>query len=178
MLCWDCCWTVKTKRDANWERLEEEFGVPIESLIVDLLFNPYAPLTYNEAAAVLGVCRNTLYAWRGLLSIDKRAPVRHPLPTKPVDKKARARGYSDIADAIRDLRLNKKMTVEEMSEFLGVSTRSISQYTPDELKGIFNISAAGMKALRESGRRNSALLSRRRHPWRLTGRIRNAERRQ
>jgi hypothetical protein len=156
----------RTKRDVLWERLEEEYGVPVKDLIIDLLFNPYAPLTYSEAAEVLGICKNTLWVWRKVLGIGRRPPVRHPLPEKPVDTKAKAKGYSDIADAIRDLRLNEGMTVEEMSEFLDVSVRSISQYTPGELKGTFNISSTGMEALRESGRRNSARLSRKRHPWR------------
>jgi hypothetical protein len=150
-----------------WEQLEEEYGVPIRDLLTDLLFNPYAPLTYADAAAILNVHRNTLGAWRKALRIEARAPIRYPPENRFVDRQAQAKGYVDIEDAIRDLKLNKKMVVEAMSSFLEISVRSIVYHTPHELKGIQNRSQAGLEVLQETRKRINGRLPRGHHPWKL-----------
>lgn len=155
-----------TKREAAWERLEEEYGVPIQQLLEDLLFNPYSPLTYQDAAAVLEISRTTLQSWREILGIPSRPTVRYTLSKKPSDVKAIEKGYQDIEDAIADLKL-RGMTLSEMSGYLGVSERMVTEYTPESLKGVQNLSDTGRAALVESGRRNNANLSREKHPWRV-----------
>jgi len=148
--------------------VEEEFGEPLADIIAGLRAQGN---TWRTVAGVLGVNAVTLYEWRKKLTlpVDKHRVIHYRRICRPVEKAAKRLGYESLGEALRDLRLHRRMTHTQVAARLGVNIATITRNLPPELKGMRNISPEGRARWRQraSGMRRRALDARRQkgHAW-------------
>ncbi len=116
--------------------LELEFDEPLADIVIGMREQA---CSWKTIAGALGISSRTLRRWRrkiGFSPIDSRNIVReNHFKPRMVDEIARRHGYNDFEDMYRDMRLSKKMTVAQMSEKTKICERTITKWTPRELKG-------------------------------------------
>lgn len=119
----------------RWQQIEAEYGEPVRDVITGFRADG---CSWATIAGALGVHRTTLRKWRGALALPvegERCALTLEYP-RPSHKKVQALGYASMADAIRHLRLVKRLTGVETARQLGVSDVTVTLYTPPELKGM------------------------------------------
>lgn len=118
----------------RWARIEAEYGEPIRDIILGMRADGYL---WKTIAGALGITERSLNNWRQLLGIPLN-PLDHKVDIemlhRPRDKKAQARGYANLADALYDLRA-KHWTYDEIAAHLGLSNSTIDVNMPEELRG-------------------------------------------
>jgi hypothetical protein len=117
----------------TWAGIEEEFGEPIRDVILGMRADGWL---WRTIAGALGITERQLNNWRRCLGLPlephnmKRDP---ELLNHLRDKKAQARGYKDLADALYDLRA-KRWTYDEIAAHLGLSESTIYVNMPEGLR--------------------------------------------
>ena len=88
---------------------------------------------------------------RGFAPIDRNdIVVEERSRTRIVDDIARRHGYPDFVSMYCDMRLTKKMTVAQMSIRTGICERTITKWTPANLKGMEIQTEKKMTAVRKN----------------------------
>lgn len=117
----------------TWAGIEEEFGEPIRDVILGMRADGWL---WRTIAGALGITERQLNNWRRCLGLplEPRVVKRDmELLHRPRDKKAQARGYKDLADALYDL-CAKRWTRAEIAAHLGLSESTIYVNMPEGLR--------------------------------------------
>lgn len=156
----------------RWTRIEAEYGEPIRNIILGMREQGYL---WKTIAGALDITERQLITWRVLLDIplnvrDHKVDMELHKPRKR-DLAARAKGYADIEDAIRELRA-KQWTYRQIGDYLGLHEQTICAAVPEELRGQL-FPPERMAKLREHAKRVFAgRRGNQRHPWRNDERAR------
>lgn len=153
--------------------IEEEFSEPLAETIMGLREQGNS---WRTVAGALGISRETLRLLRVALRLPlaKNVKVFDPssLPIlSPCARRANLAGYADMRDAVLDLRVRQSKTVAEAAEILGCHPCTVRRYSPNEIKGIWHLSARGReiksrkaKELRARQMAQGSVTDQ--HPWR------------
>lgn len=130
----------RERRLRMWAEIEAEFGEPVRDVIVGLREQRNS---WRTVAGTLGVSLSTLQEWRKELGLplDRSIQIYDPssLPEHtPTDIHILARklGYENATEAVLDMRLKQKLTLEQAARKLGVCIGTILRYTPKRLRGL------------------------------------------
>lgn len=146
------------------KEVEREFDEPLRDIVIVMRWQG---CNWKTIAGVLGMSYTGLLKWRKKFKFARPIPELKRYeekrgPKSPVDSIAKKHGYKSFDDLYRDMRLSKKMTVEQVSKKIGVTSVTVRKWTPKELKGIRHIT----DAIRSSACRNLELAREHRNtPW-------------
>lgn len=139
------------KGERKWAEIEEEFGKPIERFTYELRES----FTFKTIAAMYGVHEETLrrwckiWGWDACRSREEWKYDEFSFPeTTPTDVKARELGYDDMADAVRELKLNQLLTDREIAGVVGCCKNSVYDSKPRELVGLMVVHTRRGRELR------------------------------
>lgn len=121
------------------KEIEREFDEPLSDIVIVMR---HQGCKWDTIAGALDISYNTLLNWR------KKFGFARPMPNFAIheetcgrksikEKLAREHGYNSFRELYQDLRISKGMLVSEIAHKLGVHEDTISQWTPEELKGIY-----------------------------------------
>ena len=117
--------------------IEKEFDEPLADIVIGMREQG---CNWSTIAGALDISVRTLRRWRRDMDF---APINqcgivteNRQRAKFVDDVARRHGYDDFVSMYRDMRLSRKMTVAQMSLHTGICERTITKWTPKNLKGI------------------------------------------
>lgn len=126
-----------TKRVDIIKKIEAEFDEPLPDIVMGMREQG---CNWDTVAGALGITARTLRIWRreiGFAPIDRfNVVIEHRSGERIVDRIARRYGYYNFEDMYRDMRLSRNMTVAQMSKKTGICERTITKWTPPELKGM------------------------------------------
>ena len=114
--------------------IEEEFDEPLADIVIGMREQG---CSWRTIAGALDISILTLRKWRkelGFAPSDGRRILEEGSWFS--DSIVRSLGYRDFTSMYYDLRLSKKMTVKQISDYTGISTRTIEERTPASLKGM------------------------------------------
>jgi hypothetical protein len=117
----------------RWAAIEEEYGEPIRDVILGMRADGYL---WRTIAGALGITERQLINWRVCLGLPLDQldhKVDKEMLHRPRDKKAQAKGYKDLPDALYDLRA-KRWTRAEIAAHLGLSESTIYVNMPEGLR--------------------------------------------
>ena len=139
------------RRIRLWDEIEREFGESVADVIMGLRTQGNS---WRTVCGVLDVSLGTLQKWRIVLGLpmDRVVKVFDPssLPEySPANLKARALGYTGMREAVIDLRTKQGKTIKEAAQVLGVHWQTVSDYTPEEIRGTYNRSDYWWKQRRQ-----------------------------
>ena len=150
----------------RWAAIEAEYGEPIRDIILGMRADGYL---WQTIAGALDITERNLIYWRELLGIPlepHNMKRDKELMVLPRDKKAQAKGYANLEDAIRELR-SQQWTYKMIGAHLGLCKHTICKAMPEELRGVQMFPPERIEKLREHAKRVFAgKRGRRSHPWR------------
>lgn len=123
--------------------IEEEFGGDIRDIIQDLR-QMQGGNSWYTVAGILDVCPRTLRDWRRRLEMPIKGdedriydPCSFEDGKRPehCDHRAQELGYENMLDAVLHLALVEQITRTEAAERLGCHPQSITNHTPEHLRG-------------------------------------------
>ena len=131
----------RERRLKMWARIEAEFNEPVRDVIVGLREQGNS---WRTVAGALGTTLGTLQEWRKELGLPLDSSIQIYDPSSlpeytPTDILARELGYKDATEAVLNMRLKQKLTLEQAAEKLGVCVCTVLRYTPKKVRGsIYN----------------------------------------
>jgi hypothetical protein len=149
------------------QAIEDEFQEPLDQIIIVMR---QQGCNWRTIAGVLEVSYTNLLKWRKKFDFaqPQRSYKRYEEPRgakSPIEDIAKKHGYRSFVALYRDMRLSKKMTVEQVARTIGVSEATIRKWTPKELKDIRYNTEKNAISARKNLEKARISVNREYHPW-------------
>lgn len=130
----------------QWERIEEEYGEPVQEVVRVMHHEMRVPL--RHVARALYVSENTLRKWCKQWGVKTmRTSYTRIVPPGKVQKRAKELGYESPSVAITALRTSGKQW-NEVREILQCGDATMCRYLDDAARGYQYVSPAGLEVKR------------------------------